>query len=414
MFIARIDVNNPDRMKEFLSKIDSSSKLLLGIINDVLDMSAIESNKLKLANSEFDFKQLLSSVTTVFYQQCKQKGITFSVAMKGFTEESLIGDSLRVNQILMNLLSNAVKFTPSNGTISVEVIQGAMSMNTVHMRFIVSDTGCGMSEELKTRLFKPFEQEGATTARKHGGSGLGLSITKNLIDMMGGSIQVESVKNEGTSFIVDIPFGKVEGEIIDPHTLKFDNIRTLIVDDNLEACQYASALLDRLQVKHKSVLTGEAALEELGQAEDEDTIVIIVSAYDLNEVESDGKAAGADYFIPKPLFQSTVFDVLMQISRRKKDEIVAVYIFNRCKENEFDAILLDINMPNKDGYEAAMDIRASQKKYAKTVPIYAMTANAFTEDVTAALDAGMNGHIAKPIETDILYKTLKKTFEERK
>ncbi len=491
--IARQDVTNTEKMRDSLTKIDGASKLLLGIINDVLDMSAIESKKLKIAEAEFDFKNLLTSITTVFYQQCKQKGISFQMRMKGVTEEVLIGDSLRVNQIFMNLLSNAVKFTPSGGEVSVLIIQASTSKDMVHMRFVVSDTGCGMSEDLKNRLFQPFEQEDATTARKHGGSGLGLSITKNLVEMMNGNIQVDSKKDVGSVFTVDIPFKKVpggsEGRIRDAH---FNDIHALIVDDDQESCDYTEILLERLGVAHHAVNSGVKALEVLGQAEEdgnpynlcfvdwkmpdmngievtqkireifgEDTIVIIVSAYDLNEVADEGKRAGADYFIPKPLFQSSVFDILMHISNEDyvrvdeaanvsgdydlfghkvliaedvalnmevavelleligvkadcaEDGVLAYNRYMKSQDNEYDAILLDINMPNMNGYDTARKMRACGRADAKDIPIIAMTADAFTEDITRALDSGMNGHIAKPIETEVLYKTLAKAFSER-
>ena len=491
--IAQKDVKDPQKMSEYLMKVDGASRILLGIINDVLDMSAIENHKMKIASEEFDLKQLLSSVTTVYYQQCKQKNIDFEMRMQGVTEERLIGDSLRVNQILLNLLSNAVKFTQSGGEVSVLVIQASTSKDMVHMRFIVSDTGCGMTDDLKKRLFNPFEQEDATTAKKHGGSGLGLSITKNLVDLMHGNIQVESKKDVGSVFTVDIPFGMVKKEHRTVTNADFAEIHALIVDDDEDSCEYTSVLLDRLGVKHNYVTNGEAALEELGEAEDrgesygicfidwkmpdmdgiavsqkireifgEDTMIIIVSAYDLNEVEEEGKGAGVNYFIPKPLFQSSVFDILMQITNKKYQKVeispserhkysfrgkkilvaedvalnmevavkllnmvecdvvcaedgqIAVDMYEKSKVGEFDAILMDINMPVMDGYEAARKIRASAKSDAKTIPIYAMTANAFTEDVTAALDAGMNGHIAKPIETDVLYRTLQQAFTEEK
>ena len=490
--IAREDIDHPDKMKEFLSKIDGASRLLLGIINDVLDMSAIENRKLKIAKNRFDFKQLLSSITSVFYQQCRQKGISFEMRMDGVTEESLCGDSLRVNQILMNLLSNAVKFTPAGGKINVLVSQRITSEDTVHMRFLVSDTGCGMSEDLKKRLFHPFEQEDATTARKHGGSGLGLAITKNLVTLMGGDIQVESEKGAGTEFTVVIPFQRVSDSKIRETPSKFKDCYALIVDDEEEACGYAGLLMERLGVEYNCVTTGEAALEALGEAEarghmynicmidwkmpdmdgvavaeqirrifGKETVIIIVSAYDVHEIEGEGKKAGADFLIPKPLFQSTIFDILMKISGEKYKKVEAslpekaeydfsgrkvliaedvvlnmevavrllnmvgietvcaedggqvVELYQKSKEYEYDAILLDINMPNKNGYEAAGEIRASSRSDARDIPIYAMTANAFAEDVSAALDAGMNGHIAKPIETDVLYQTLQKAFQKR-
>lgn len=488
--IAQTQTDDCIKIQEYLGKIEDSSKLLLGIINDVLDMSAIEGGKLKIAQASFDFKQLLTNITAVFYQQAKQKGIRFEVRMSGVSEEILVGDELRVNQILMNLLSNAVKFTQVAGQIELNVIQASRSLDKVQIRFIVSDTGCGMSEEMMGRLFLPFEQENASTARKHGGSGLGLSITKNLVEMMGGSISVKSTLDKGSVFTVDIPFSVQEGNV-NEKSVGFDNIRTLIVDDDIESCEYSSILLKRLGVRHDYVTSGEKALEMLGKAEDEsdpyklclvdwrmpdmdgvqitkkireifgdETIVIIVSAYDLNEVETSATIAGANYFIPKPLFQSTLFNALMRISgcenlsieSNKDNEVFdfngkrvllaedvalnmevavkllqmvgidvfcaedgrqALLLYEQHEPYYFDCILLDINMPVMNGYEAAKAIRKSARADCDNIAIYAMTANAFSEDVTAALNAGMNGHIAKPIETKVLYNTLKIAFEEK-
>lgn len=488
--IARTDVRDPEKMGNYLSKIDGSSRLLLSIINDVLDMSAIESEKLKIANAPFDFKQTLTSLTGVFYQQAKQKGVNFEVRMNGVTEEMLIGDELRVNQILMNLLSNAVKFTQSGGSINLIVVQAGHQANKVMMRFSVSDTGCGMSEEMMSRLFKPFEQESVTTAQKHGGSGLGLSIAKRLTEMMGGSIKVDSKKDYGTVFTVDIPF-ELPADGSEVPSTPFKKVRALVVDDDEDSCEYTGLLLDRLGVRYDYRTCGEEALEALGDAEDtddpydlcivdwqmpdmdgvavtqqireifgEDTIVIIVSAYDLNEVEAPGREAGADFFVPKPLFQSTLFNLLariiggdytridegatpsydfngkraliaedvvlnMEVTVRMLEMVgfevecaengqLAVQAFEKHGSGYFDIIFLDINMPVMNGYDAARVIRSSLQTDAKTVPVYAMTANAFTEDISASLDAGMNGHIAKPIEADILYRTLAEVFKDTK
>ena len=487
--IAKTEVNSPERVTDDLTKIDGSSKLLLNIINDVLDMSAIEGGKLKLEKAPFNFKQMLSNITTLFYQQAKMKNITFNVKMNGVMEETVIGDELRVNQVLMNFLSNAVKFTSPGGEIDLIIIQASRLQDKVQMRFSVSDTGCGMSEDMMGRLFKPFEQESASTARKHGGSGLGLSIAKNLVEMMGGSVTVQSTLGKGSVFTADIPFGAVAEDHPSSST-DFANIRTLAVDDDEESCEYSGILLKRLGVRYDCVLTGEEALDALGEAEDEndpyklalvdwkmpdmdgvqvtrkirdifgdDTIVIILSAYDLNEVEAIGKAAGANYFVPKPLFQSTLFCALMRISGGDYTEIhaendtassdfkgrhvivaedvalnmevavkllrmvgiectcaengrQAVDIFERSMPHTYDCILMDINMPVMDGYEASRAIRALDRPDAKDIPIYAMTANAFSEDITAALNAGMSGHIAKPIETKVLYRTLENIFAE--
>ena len=190
--LAETETEDPDRIKEYLAKIKNSSRLLLGIINDILDMSSIEQGKMKLDKQVFDFKRQLSGIVSMFYQQAKQKQIDFKLHMNGVMEETLIGDELRVNQIMINLLSNAIKFTPSGGKIDFTVTQTSRSHDKVYMRFTVQDNGCGMNDDMLNRLFCPFEQQDASTARKHGGSGLGLSITKNLVEMMGGSIRAES------------------------------------------------------------------------------------------------------------------------------------------------------------------------------------------------------------------------------
>ncbi|MDD2649294.1 MAG: response regulator [Eubacteriales bacterium] len=486
--IAKTEIHNPEKMDDYLTKIDGSSKLLLGIINDVLDMSAIEGGKLKIDSAPFDFKQMLTNITTVFYQQAKQKNIDFRVRLSGVTEETVVGDELRVNQILMNLLSNAVKFTQEGGKIELTALQSSRSHDKVQFRFSVSDMGCGMSEDMMSRLFRPFEQESASTARKHGGSGLGLSITKNLVDMMGGTISAKSALGKGSVFTVDIPFG-AENEPQGEKIPCFADIKTLIVDDDAESCEYCGILLDRLGVRHEYVTSGEAALEKLGEAEDagdsfklciidwqmpdmngsevtekireiygDDAMIIIVSAYDASEVESSGKANRADSFIAKPLFQSTLFNALMRISdgdyarlesRQAKDSFdfsgkralvvedvelnmevavtllnmvgitvtcardgkEAVDIFENNAAGSFDCILMDINMPNMNGYEATKAIRGAGKADSMSVPIFAMTANAFSEDVAAALNAGMNGHIAKPIDSRVLYKTLENVLK---
>lgn len=485
--LSKTHIDDKEKLIDYLNKIDGSSKLLLSIINDVLDMSAIESGNLKIENIQYDFKHAISNIVNIFYQQARQKNIDFNVHLSGVTEEQLIGDELRVNQILMNLLSNAIKFTHSGGKVDLYIIQASSSHGKVQMRFKVSDTGCGMSEEMLKRLFRPFEQESAATARKYGGSGLGLSIAKKLTEKMGGTIQVESEVGKGTTFIADVIF-----ESCEPYEIKenneFHDIRVLIVDDDAQSQEYCGELLDRMGAPYNCADNGVQALEMLGAAEDdnnpyklcmidwkmpningieltkeirgvfgEDNIIIIVSAYDLNEVEEQGMAAGANYFIAKPLFQSTIYNALMRIRSGLKHEAVeidkkhydftgkkillaedvvlnmevavnilklvgleivcaedgkqALDIFINSPEGTYDCILMDVNMPVMDGYEAAKAIRASGKSDALTIPIFAMTANAFATDVTEALNVGMTGHIAKPIETDILYKTLNKVFE---
>ncbi|MEG0894897.1 MAG: response regulator, partial [Oscillospiraceae bacterium] len=461
----------------------------LSIINDVLDMSAIDSDKLKIAHAPFDLKSLLSGISTMYYTQCKQKEITFNLILSDLIEEFLIGDSLRINQILINLLSNAYKFTPKGGTINMIVKQMNRNGNTVFLRFIISDSGCGISEEMQQRIFMPFEQETTQTAQIYGGSGLGLSIVKNLVDMMQGAIKLESKKNFGTTFTVDLPFG-VDTKLEGSNNINFKDIRALIVDDDNQTIKYTSIVLERMGVRFDVANGGEQAVKiianeynkgigydvcfidwkmpgisgveltkKIREFFDKDTIIIIVSAYDLSEIEDEAKLAGADMFISKPLFQSTVCNLLMTLSggqytkftcdkehydftgkrvllaednalnREIAIELLkivnldveyaengqtALEMFTNSSNGYYDVILMDIQMPIMDGHEAAKAIRKSKHIQALNIPIYAMTANAFTEDVSAALSSGMNGHIAKPIDTQVLYSTLKQCFQEKK
>ena len=482
--IARQHEGDAEKTEDYLTKIETSSKVLLNIINDVLDMSAIESNKLKIANEEFDIKQILTSITTIYYPQCEGKGVRFEMSTD-LEDEIFRGDSLRVSQILLNLVSNAYKFTEKGGSIRVSVTETARKDKTAFLRFVVADTGAGMSQELQSRLFQPFEQETAGTAQKHGGSGLGLSIAKNLVDLMHGAIRVESKKGKGTTFTVDLPLeftnqkSRVSGDWLRA-------IRILVVDDDETSLDYASIVLRRIGVPFEVASSGQRALEMIEQAENagkpysvvmldwkmpdmdgvevtrriranekHKTIIIIVSAYDLNQVEDEAKVAGADHFVPKPLFQSTVFNVLMTLSNgqlrtesaepdkfdftgyrvllaedndlnaeiatellemvhlpvdRAENGQRAVEMFAASAPGQYDAILMDIQMPVLDGYGATRAIRALKRPDAGQIPIFAMTANAFTEDVAQALSAGMNGHVAKPIDTKILYQTLRAAF----
>ena len=484
--IAKQHENEPEKIDDYLGKIATSSRVLLNIINDVLDMSAIESNKLKIASAEFDIKQVLSSISTIYYTQCKNKGIHFTMATD-LEDEMLVGDSLRVNQIMMNLVSNAYKFTEAGGEIKILAKEIARKDNKVFVRFTVSDTGCGMTKEMQERLFKPFEQESATTAQKHGGSGLGMSIAKNLVDMMQGAIHVESEKGKGTTFTVELPF-ETTGKINEEDKEQVKKLKALIIDDDESVREYTSIVLGRIGLKYDAAGSGLEALgmikeallsghpydvcfvdwkmpdmngiqvtQKIRESMGDQPVIIIVSAYDLNEVEDEAKSAGADLFVAKPMFQSSVFNVLMSLSGGKlKKETAAFddYDFaghkvllaednelNReiavellkmvnmetdCAENgqkavdmfqssapgTYDVILMDVQMPVMDGYDATKVIRKLDHPQAKDIPIFAMTANAFTEDISAALAAGMNGHIAKPIDTEVLYQTLQKTIQK--
>lgn len=484
--IAKQHEHEPQKIDDYLEKIAVSSKVLLNIINDVLDMSAIESNKLKIANEEFDLKQVLGGISTIYYPQCQSKGIQLEMSTD-VENEYLRGDSLRVSQILLNLTSNAYKFTPSGGIIKILVKETARKEDTAFIRFTVADTGSGMTDDMKSRLFKPFEQETANTAKKHGGSGLGLSIAKNLVDLMHGAISVESEKDEGTTFTVDLPFDVVQREARDS-SKALSALRILAVDDDETAREYTATVLRRIGAPFEIASSGKQALEMVNEAfvsgkpydvclidwimpdmngmeltkrirssQGHSSLIIIVTAFDLNELQDEAKSAGVDHFVSKPLFQSTVFDILMELTGGKITEgpqtsqsydftghkvllaedqelnadiaiellgmvnmkaeravngRAALDMFSAAAPGTYDAILMDVQMPEMDGYEAAAAIRALERPDAKTIPIFAMTANAFTEDIAAALSAGMNGHIAKPIDTKILYATLYDAIEK--
>ena len=474
-----------ERTANLLVSSDIAAKQLLNVINDVLDMSSIESGKMKLSNASFNFRHLLTAIANIYGTQCKQKGVRFEVMMETPTGDWLVGDELRVNQILMNLLGNAIKFT-DEGYIHLRVAQTNLPDEKVFLRFTVEDTGCGMSEQMKARLFQPFEQESPGTARKYGGSGLGLSIVKSLVTMMGGTIRVESRQGEGSAFTVELPFlrNDVNQSLQLPQTV--DALRILTVDDEPAEREYMSLVLKRLGVRYTSVCGGEEALKALAQSEKDkdmfnvclvdwrmpgmngqettvrirekygkDLVVIVVSAYDFQQAGDNALEAGANLFLSKPIFQSSLCDLLMTLTGGKiakpKEEPqkwsfagkrvllvednalnqivakgylakynvvvdlaengqIAVDKFLASEPGWYDAILMDIQMPVMDGYEATKVIRASGHPDAGAVQIIAQTADAFNEDIARALAAGMNAHVAKPIKPDVLAKELHKAF----
>jgi signal transduction histidine kinase/CheY-like chemotaxis protein/ABC-type amino acid transport substrate-binding protein len=353
--IARHYEDDPSKVDDCLTKIDSSSKVLLSLINDILDMSAIENNKMKLASAPFDLLSSLENLRDIYLPQCQGKKIKF-VTNFVIPDPLVEGDELRISQILLNLLSNAYKFTPDGGEIHFEAHRSSLQEKKVYYRFVVKDNGVGMSEELQKRLFRPFEQENAETAQKYGGSGLGLSIVKSLVSMMGGSIAVDSSLAHGTTFVIDLPFllsseniaeGAAEKELAQPLNYDFEGQRVMLVEDNPINREIAVELLKMANLKTDCATNGEEA----------------------------------------------------------------VAMFNASKENEYSLILMDIQMPLMDGYEATKAIRAMDRKDAKSIPIYAMTANAYSEDVTHALSSGMNGHIAKPIDPATLYRTIAEALD---
>ena len=485
--LALHNLKNPSRIEDYLHKIVLASRMLLAIINNVLDMSAIESSKLRIVKEPFPLRQLLTSIVEVYRPQCISKHLDFTIEEKDLTIETILGDPHRLNQILMNLVSNAVKFTPSGGKIRLTVSQLNIRDKTVYLCFQVTDTGMGMEEEFKDRLFQPFEQASASIAQEFGGSGLGLSITKNLIELMGGKIAVESILGKGTTFTVDLPFRLADS--LHRPSKQLHSLRALIIDSDQNTLDYAGKLLDHLGVYHDTARRGQEGITMVQQAQQKekaydicfidwnlpdrtgldisknlrtctnDLMIVMISAHTFDHLEEILKEAGADAFLTKPLLQSSVFNLFMELSSNPfspgndpakhwdfhgrqillvednelnleiATEILklsgisvtqaingrqAVEIFMQSPPATFDAILMDIQMPEMNGYEAAERIRSSSHPEAASIPIIAMTANAFTEDITHALAAGMNRHIAKPIDTHILYTTLDEIFQQKK
>lgn len=356
MRIGRENAADPAKVVDCMKKAEIAAKHLLSIINDVLDMSSIESGNLKIANESFDFRQLLSAITALFYSQGKEKDVAFTVLLEGVTEDRLIGDGLRLNQILMNLLSNAIKFTPSGGRVILKVLQEAIKEDRVFFRFLVQDTGIGIREEYRERLFKPYEQQDSTIAQLFGGSGLGLSITKNLVTMMNGVIDVESRQGGGTVFNVGISFGL-------DHTVH-----------------------DKTANEYKTEKMNEAEEYDLA-----DMHVLLAEDNSMNQEIAIAILEGA----------GVVVDCVVNGQE-------AVGKFESELPGTYQAILMDVQMPILNGYEATKKIRSSESPEAASIPIIAMTADAFTEDVSAALHAGMNDHVAKPIDIRQLFSVLVK------
>ncbi|WP_232455506.1 response regulator [Oxalobacter formigenes] len=481
------------RVEDCLAKIAFSSRHLLSLINDVLDMSKIEEGKLAINREPFKLQPFLESVISIVWLQAKEHGLAFETALADITADTFIGDSMRINQILLNLLSNALKFTLKGGTVRLQVKQFILKNNEVRLRFSISDTGIGMSEEFLSRLFIPFEQAPSTISKKYGGTGLGMAITKNLVNLLGGTIHVKSSPGKGTTITVELPV-EIEKEAVVAKNRKLETLKVLVVDDEHDSCVYASLLLKKMGINArwvnsgleavKMVLTAHEACDDYDvclvdwQMPDIDgveitrrirervgpeTLIIIISAYDPGAIRKAALEAGANAFISKPLFASTLYNTLVSVVDNEPaneqtengqtgsigdftgkrfllvedndlngeiatellnvtgaaiewahDGQEAADMFMASGEGYYDLVLMDIQMPRMNGYEAARTIRSATHPDAKTIPIFAMTADAFSEDVAAARASGMNGHIAKPIDSSLLYRILDETLREKR
>ena len=484
-----IALNNSDLEKIHYchDRIDNASRHLLGIINDILDMSKIEADKFELSHSEFDLEKLLMNVTNVINFRTEEKGQNLVLKMNDGLPAFIISDDLRLAQVITNLLTNAVKFTQDAGTVVLSIEKAGETGDEVTLQFTVEDNGIGISEEQQSRLFTSFEQADGGISRKFGGTGLGLAISKRIVEFMGGTIWIESELGVGSKFIftVKVQKGKEKARTRLDSTLNRDNVQILMVDDSVEAREYFAAFMDAHKLPCDVVSGGSEALARIrANADDfyniffvewqmpemdgieltrkikeitgDNSIVIMISANDWDNVKEEAILAGVKHFIPKPLFPSAIINTInecfgvesakaetreqnrfsntrsyqnhkllvvedVEINREiiaaileesgaaidfAENGKMAVSMFEQ-KHSEYSLVLMDVQMPEMDGFEATRRIRALAPDKAKEIPIVAMTAHVFQEDVIKCLEAGMNDHIGKPIDSDILYDKLR-------
>ncbi len=467
---------------EYLEKIGGSARHLLGLINDILDMSRIESGRMVLRREEFSFRTMLEQINTMVMAQCSEKGLRYECHMTGGVSDYYIGDDMKLKQVLINMLSNAIKFTDAPGSVTLSVERTATFKDQSTLKFVIRDTGIGMDEKFIPRIFESFSQEDSGRSSKYGSTGLGMAITKNIVELMNGTISVESQKGVGSAFTVILSLKNAEHTGLSTSYIKPGEMRVLVVDDEEIAAEHARMVLDEAGIQADTCLSGAEALQMLEvqhtkhtpynlvlmdwkmpemdglevsrlirERYDWETTVIILTSFNWEEIMDEALHAGVDSFLSKPLFASNVIDEFERIARKNNMELfrenrradlkgkrillaedilinaeivrqillmkeavidhaengrIALEMFRDSDEYCYDAILMDVRMPEMDGLEAAAAIRALPRKDAATVPIIAMTANAFDEDVQRSLQVGMNAHLSKPVEPEHLYQTL--------
>ena len=479
----------PGETREYLEKIDGSARHLLGLINDILDMSRIESGRLVLRKEEFSFSNMLEQINTIVMSQCAEKGLHYECRVIGGVSDYYIGDDMKLKQVLINILSNAIKFTEAPGQVAMTVERTAVYDGHSTLKFCIKDTGIGMDAEFIPKIFDAFTQEDSSRNNKYGSTGLGMAITKNIVELMNGSISVESEKGAGTEFTVIISLTDSEHQGADVSYVNPKDLRVLVVDDEEIDAEHARIVLDEAGIQADTCLSGQEALSmlevqhikqepynlvlldwkmpemdgievagEIRRRYDKETTVIILTAFNWDDIMDEALHAGVDSFLAKPLFALNVVDEFeriarknnMNLSREKKrvplkgrhilmaEDIVinaeimkqiiqmreaaidhaengriAVDMFAASEPGYYDAILMDVRMPEMDGLEATAAIRALDRPDAKTIPIIALTANAFDEDVQQSLQVGMNAHLSKPVEPEHLYRTLEELIGEK-
>ena len=483
--LAVSNIDDKNRVRDYLGKILSSSKHLLSLINDILDMSRIESGKIHLEETEVSLSEVLHDLKTIISGQIHAKQLELYMDAMDVINEDVYCDKTRLNQVLLNLLSNAVKFTPAGGTVSVRLKQcpGTVKGSALY-EIRVKDNGIGMSQEFVQKIFSPFERERTSTVSRTQGTGLGMAITKNIVDMMGGTIEVQTEQGKGTEFIVRLPF-RIQPE---HHRIEkiaeLEGLKALVVDDDFNTCDSVTKMLVKVGMRSEWTLSGKEAVlrarqsMELGDAFHayiidwrlpdmngievtrqirslgDDTPIIILTAYDWSDIEVEARAAGVTAFCAKPLFMSDIRDTLMaaigqnqaeqekpvlpaagfdfrgkcillvednELNREIAVEILNEYGFlvdtaengaeavekvKNSTPGDYDLVLMDVQMPVMNGYEATKQIRALTDPALAGITILAMTANAFDEDRKKSLECGMNGFLSKPIVIEELLNTL--------
>ena len=485
--LALSNIDDKERVKDYLGKTLASSNHLLSLINDVLDMSRIESGKIHLEEVEVNLSDVLHDLKTIVSGQIYAKQLELYMDAMDVTDEDVYCDKTRLNQILLNLLSNAIKFTPAGGTVSVRVRQLAGKVRGCgQYEFRIKDNGIGMSQEFAQRIFEPFERERTSTVSRIQGTGLGMAITKNIVDMMGGTIKVQTAQGKGTEFIVCVPMrAQTEQRPVEKIT-ELEGLKALVVDDDFNTCDSVTKMLVKVGMRAEWTLSGKEAVLRARQSIEmsdayhayiidwrlpdmngievtrrirslnDDTPIIILTAYDWSDIEVEAKAAGVTAFCSKPMFMSDLRETLMSALGQKQTDAaqgllpdrnadfkgkqillvednelnreialeilreygfrvdtaengaVAVEKVSTAAPGSYDLVLMDVQMPIMDGYTATRQIRALDDPARAKLPILAMTANAFDEDRRNALESGMNGFLSKPIVIGDLVQELHK------
>jgi len=481
--LAASHMDHPEQVKDYLQKISVSSQHLLSLINDVLDMSRIESGKVVIEEAEVHLPDVIHDLRTIIQANIAAKQQELLIDTQDVKHEDIVTDKLRLNQVLLNILSNAIKFTPAGGTISFRLIEEPSShADTADFVFRIKDNGIGMSEEFQKTIFEAFTRERTSTVSGTQGTGLGMAITKNIVDMMNGTISVQSEEGKGSEFVVRIPCRIGESKDVSGKIPELQGLRALVADDDTNSCLSVSAMLRDIGMRPDWTNYGKEAVIRAKEAKDQadefkvyiidwmmpdlngietvrrirkivgdDAPIIILTAYDWSDIEDEAREAGVTDFCAKPIFMSELRDVLAKpflVEKPASDESPAAPDFTGkhillAEDNEmnqmiatailenvgftidiaatgaeavekmeqasagtYDVILMDIQMPVMDGYEAARQIRAMDGPQKAEIPILAVTANAFEEDRKIALEAGMNGHLAKPYDVDAIMQTL--------